>query len=348
MEPRERTEEIERRTLSPFAVKSVESKGRQVWEPPCSIRTCFQRDRDRIVHSKAFRRLKHKTQVFLIPEGDHFRTRLTHTLEVAQIARTVARALALNEDLTEAIALAHDLGHTPFGHGGEEALREILRPIFPPDGFNHNEQSLRVVDVLEGRESGRGLNLTWEVRDGILNHTGSRMPSTLEAQVVKIADRIAYINHDIDDALRGGILREEDLPAECLEILGRKHSQRINTMVRDVVESSWGKAEIRMSPGVEQATNALRRYLFENVYIGSLAKREEEKAKRMIQHLFDFYRRHPEELYTQDPQSQEFCKTVIETEGLERAICDYIAGMTDRFAISVYERLFVPRSWKQE
>ncbi|WP_227767479.1 deoxyguanosinetriphosphate triphosphohydrolase [Zhaonella formicivorans] len=330
MSIREKWEETERLILSPYAALSSATKGRKCPEPPCAIRTEYQRDRDRIIHCKAFRRLKHKTQVFLAPEGDHFRTRLTHTLEVAQISRTVARALRLNEDLTEAIALGHDLGHTPFGHAGEEALNKVFS-----EGFKHNVQSLRVVEKLE---QSKGLNLTWEVRDGILNHTGPDLPATLEGQIVKIADRVAYINHDIDDALRGGIITEGDLPRDCLEILGYRHRDRINTMVNDLIASSQGKAIITMSPEVKEATDKLRSYLFEHVYIGSLAKAEEAKAKRLVQDLFHFYCNHPESL----PEEYR----TKEDAGLERLVCDYIAGMTDNYATAQYTKLFIPRGFK--
>lgn len=321
MNIRERQEEWEEGWLSPRAAKSRTSRGRKRPEPPCPIRTEFQRDRDRIIHSKAFRRLKHKTQVFIAPEGDHFRTRLTHTLEVAQIARTIARALRLNEDLTEAIALGHDLGHTPFGHAGEEALNQV----YPP-GFRHNEQSLRVVEVLED------LNLTWEVRDGILCHTGERLPQTLEGQIVRLADRIAYINHDIDDALRGGVLTEADLPQDCLEVLGRDHRSRINTMVTDVIQQS-GDGAITMSPAVLAATNRLREFLFAKVYIGSLAKAEEGKAKGLIKELYRYYIDHPEEI----PASVNSPE-----DDPARRVVDYIAGMTDTYAVNRYMALFVP------
>ncbi|MCL6607328.1 MAG: deoxyguanosinetriphosphate triphosphohydrolase [Geminicoccaceae bacterium] len=328
---REQAEEIERRFLSPYACLSSETGGRIHQEEECSVRTAFQRDRDRIIHSKSFRRLKHKTQVFAIPEGDHYRTRLTHTLEVAQIARTVARALHLNEDLTEAIALGHDLGHTPFGHAGEEALNDVFTP-----GFKHNAQSLRVVDVLE---NGRGLNLTREVRDGILNHTGPVRPMTLEGQIVKIADRVAYINHDIDDAIRGGVLTIEQLPAECLEVLGRKHRDRINTMVLDLIHTNREEPdEIKMSAVVRKATDRLRDFLFERVYIGSEAKKEEAKARHLVQRLFSYFINNPENLpgeYSQRAKAGD----------VERAACDYIAGMTDRFAIRVYQKLFLPLPW---
>ncbi|MEW6425720.1 MAG: deoxyguanosinetriphosphate triphosphohydrolase [Bacillota bacterium] len=330
MEIRCYTEELEEKLLSPYACRSKNTRGRRRPEEPCRVRTAFQRDRDRIIHSKSFRRLKGKTQVFIIPEGDHYRTRLTHTLEVAQIARTAAKALRLNEDLTEAIALGHDLGHTPFGHVGEEALTEVFA-----EGFRHNEQSLRVVDELEG---GSGLNLTWEVRDGILNHTGPTLPATLEGQVVKICDRIAYINHDIDDAIRGGILTPADLPADCLEVLGRTHRERINTMVMDLIISSWEKPFISMSSAVWEATDALRAFLFANVYIGSEAKREESKARHVVQYLFAYLVRHPRLLPEEHRQR-------IESVGVERVVCDYIAGMTDQYTVSQFSRLFVPKAF---
>ncbi len=323
-------ENIERRWLSPLACFSDSSRGRMYPEEPCSVRTVFQRDRDRIIHSKSFRRLKYKTQVFIIPEGDHFRTRLTHTLEVAQISRTVARALRLNEDLAEAIALGHDLGHTPFGHTGEAALNEVFSP-----GFKHNRQSLRIVDELEGR---RGLNLSLEVRDGILNHTGGTDPFTLEGQIVKICDRIAYINHDIDDGLRGGILREKDLPGRCLEVLGHSHRERINNMVLDLIDNSSGKSRISLSEDFQEATDGLRSFMFENVYVGSEAKREEIKAKHVVKFLYKYM------VETPGAMPREYLEKV-EYEGLERVVCDYIAGMTDRYAISQFSRLFLPRAF---
>jgi len=327
---REMTEEMEARQLSPYATLSRDSKGRETPQEECQVRTAFQRDRDRIIHAKSFRRLKHKTQVFIAPAGDHYRTRLTHTLEVAQIARTIAKALRLNEDLTEAIALGHDLGHTAFGHAGEEALDEILRERYGMP-FKHNEQSLRVVAVLEK------MNLTGEVRDGILNHTDDVDPMTLEGKIVKIADRIAYINHDIDDALRGGIITAGDLPRDCIEVLGEKHTTRINTMVTDMIRASWDRPDIRMSPEVWDAMARLRRYLFDHVYIGSEAKREEEKAKKLLQNLFDFFVRHPEEL----PAGRQ----PAGNDDLPRVVCDYVAGMTDRFAIELYTRHFLPTPW---
>ncbi|MBO8136694.1 MAG: deoxyguanosinetriphosphate triphosphohydrolase [Desulfotomaculum sp.] len=330
MEIRSYIEKCEEALLSPYASFSTKSRGRLRPVPECPLRTAFQRDRDRIIHSKSFRRLKHKTQVFIIPEGDHYRTRLTHTLEVAQIARTISRALRLNEDLTEAIALGHDLGHTPFGHAGESALNEVYS-----EGFKHNEHSLRVVDKLEGEN---GLNLTWEVRDGILNHTGKVMPVTLEGQVVKLADRIAYINHDIDDALRGGILQLEDLPLHCRELLGNRHGERINNMVMDVIANSTGKDRIIMSADAKKAMDDLRSFMFERVYIGSEAKKEETKAKLVVKYLYQYFLEHPEQL------PKEYQKK-IEVEKLDRIVVDYIAGMTDRYAIRVYQQLFLPSPW---
>lgn len=317
-------EHREEAMLSSQATLSSRTRGRQQPEEPCSVRTEYQRDRDRIIHSKAFRRLKHKTQVFLAPEGDHYRTRLTHTLEVAQISRTIARALHLNEDLTEAIALGHDLGHTPFGHSGEEALNEVVA-----GGFKHNLQSLRVVEVLEG---GRGLNLTWEVRNGIACHTGPVKPLTPEGNIICYADRIAYINHDIDDALRAGIIYQEQLSSDCLKILGNSHSQRINTMVTDVIRYSWQQSRIAMGPEIQQATDKLRDFLFNNVYVDSPAKVQEGKAKCLLKKLYYYYLEHPEEL----PPA------VNPGDSLERRACDYIAGMTDRYAIIRFKQLFVP------
>lgn len=331
MDIRLRAEELEGRILSPYACLSRASKGRAHPEEECSVRTAFQRDRDRIIHSKSFRRLKQKTQVFIIPEGDHYRTRLTHTLEVAQIARTVARALRLNEDLAEAIALGHDLGHTPFGHAGEEALNEVYQP-----GFKHNEQSLRVVDVLEG---GQGLNLTWEVRDGILNHTGPAKPATLEGKIIRLADRIAYINHDIDDAIRGGVLTAEKIPEECIKVLGKEHRERINVMVLDLIHSNWDEpVEIKMSPAVQAATDCLRDLLFRHVYIGSEAKREEAKAHHLVQRLYRHFVENPDTL---PGEYRERARA----GNIQRAAIDYIAGMTDRYAIRIYQKLFLPLPW---
>lgn len=324
-------EQREEEILSPLATLSRKSRGRKEPEIECDVRTAFQRDRDRIIHSKAFRRLKHKTQVFIAPGGDHYRTRLTHTLEVSQVARTASRALLLNEDLTEAIALGHDLGHTPFGHAGEKALDELF-----PGGFKHNEQSLRVVDFLEGE---KGLNLTFEVRDGILNHTGDTEPLTLEGALVRICDRIAYINHDIDDALRAGILTFEQLPQREMELLGRSGSARLNTMVRDLIENSWEKPRISMSPKLQAAMENLRAFLFEHVYIGSAAKKEEEKAKEVIKMLYHFWLKNPERLPHHNINAQ---KKEIE---LERYVCDYIAGMSDHYIISLYQDIFLPKPW---
>jgi dGTPase len=341
---RERQEELEERILSPFAALSKKTKGRARPEPECSIRTAFQRDRDRIIHSKAFRRLKHKTQVYTDPTGDHYRTRLTHTLEVSQIARTIARALRLNEDLTEAIALGHDLGHPPFGHAGEEALDYALRQIDPKLHFFHPEQSLRVVDLLERQKNAdgteeEGLNLTWEVRDGILHHSKGESqidlsgPSTLEGQIVKLADRIAYLNHDIDDALRAGTLTPKELPFR--EIFGYGASELIDVVVKDVVEQSEGKNQILISPGIREMLDQLKNFLFQEVYRDPEAKREEEKVRRMILILFNFYLEHPENL------PQPFGDRL----SLAQAVVDYIAGMTDRFAVKTFSQYFVPQPW---
>lgn len=329
---RERQEELEKGCLFPYAALSWKSKGRRKHEEKCSVRTDFQRDRDRILHSKAFRRLKHKTQVFISPEGDHYRTRLTHTLEVAQIARTIARSLRLNEDLTEAIALGHDLGHTPFGHTGEQVLSNLI-----DGGFRHEEQSLRVVELLE---QGTGLNLTWEVRDGIKNHTTRGNPSTLEGQVVKLSDWIAYINHDIDDAERAGILQPEDLPSELVKILGRKHGNRIDTMIKDVILASYGQSIVKMSDEIYDATRKLRRFLFDNIYVGSSAKKQENKAMVMLRLLFEYYIQYP------DFMPPEFVK--ISKADVKRAVADYIAGMTDGFALSKFREIYMPSSWPLE
>ena len=327
---RERTEEIERQTLAETAILSAESKGRDGAEEPDSIRTCFQVDRDRLVHCKAFRRLKHKTQVFISPEGDHYRVRLTHTLEVSQIARTAARALRLNEDLTEAIALGHDLGHTPFGHLGEEALSPFLgRP------FRHNEQSLRIVEHLE--DDGAGLNLTWEVRDGIVNHTWTMpMPSTREGQVARFADRIAYVNHDLDDATRAGILQPGEVPGTVAAVLGATHAERIETLITDLVAESESRGEVTLSPPVLEALDRLRSFLFDRVYLRKDASAEQKKAIELVRSLFAYYLEHPEAVpaeYLTNPGD------------LPTRIADYIAGMTDRFALRTYEQLFLPQSW---
>lgn len=334
---REELEKQEYSRLSPFAAKSKESKGRALKEESCQIRTEFQRDRDRIIHSKSLRRLMHKTQVFLAPEGDHFRTRLTHTLEVSQIARTIARALALNEDLTEAIAMGHDLGHTPFGHNGEIFLNERHAA-----GFKHNVQSLRVVDVLERNSRGKTMNLTAEVRDGILNHTGEQLPFTLEGQIVKISDRIAYINHDIDDAIRGNIISVGDLPKECIEFLGKDHRTRINTLVTDMVMSSDGMSVICQSPQAKQFMNELRNFMFENVYSNSVVKKDSEldKIRNLIFSLYDFYLEAPDFL----PREQQ---DMLCEYGIEEVVKDHIANMTDRYAINIYTHYFVPAGWKK-
>jgi dGTPase len=342
MNVRLQTEKIEKQTLHPRACLSSQSRGRKKPEKQGNIRTCFQHDRDRVIHSKSFRRLKHKTQVFLAPKGDHYRTRLTHVLEVSQIARTIARALRLNEDLTEAIALAHDLGHTPFGHAGEDVLREIH-----PGGFEHYEQSLRVVDFLE--RGGKGLNLTEEVRDGIIKHSkgkGFIFPKskrdkalTLEGDVVRVSDVIAYLNHDLDDAKRAGVLRERDIPKDIRGVLGGSHSTRIDTMVRDLVSSSIEAdlEELRMSDEVLKATYALREFLWKNVYEGERTKKEFEKASKVLTDLYNYYLKHPEEVFKDIPERRK--------GDTRQSVCDFIAGMTDRFAIATYERIFMPREW---
>ena len=333
---REDLEKRELEFLAPSAAKSCQSKGRSVPEEKCAIRTEFQRDRDRIIHSKAFRRLMHKTQVFLAPEGDHFRTRLTHTIEVSQIARTIARGLNLNEDLTEAIALGHDLGHTPFGHNGEEVLNTIH-----PGGFEHNVQNLRVADVLEMTSSRKGMNLTAEVRDGIVNHTGSRKPFTLEGQVVKISDRVAYINHDIDDAVRSGVISMDDIPRKALETFGYSHAERINNMVTDIIRESDGKDEILQSPLFKDELITLRSFMFSHVYKSSRVKKEEDLAKVevVIKSLYEYFLKNPDKL-------PEDLQEIAAANGINEAVKDYIAGMTDRFALNVYTDLFVPKSWK--
>jgi dGTPase len=328
--PRERTEAIEAQTLSPRAVLASASKGRDRPEPEDDLRTCFQRDRDRIQHSKAFRRLKHKTQVFLAPEGDHYRVRLTHTLDVSQIARTAARALRLNEDLTEAIALGHDLGHTPFGHLGEQALTPFLgRP------FRHSEQSLRVVEHLEN--DGAGLNLTWEVRDGIVHHPWSMPPpSTMEAQIVRYADRIAYINHDIDDAIRAGVLAQDELPGSSLQVLGSTHGDRIASLVRDLVTATGEGDEVRLSPPVFRAMDDLRDFMFNEVYLREGARQEHDKAMHLLRDLCRYFAEHPDEM----PAEYAHADADLPTR-----VADFVAGMTDRYALRTYERLFLPRGW---
>ena len=328
---REQTQQREVQTLSPMACLSQNTRGRQRPEEECPIRTPFQRDIDRIVYCNAFRRLKHKTQVFLQPEGDHYRTRMTHTLEVTRIARTIARGLSLNEDLTEAIALGHDLGHTPFGHAGERLLNEIM-----PGGFAHYKQSLRVVERLE--KEGAGLNLTWEVRNGIERHTGGEDAATLEGQVVRLADKIAYINHDIEDALRGGVIYPIDIPLEVSQVLGFTHGERINALVVDAISASRGQDRICQSPQVGEAMAVLKEFMFANVYTNPIAKGEESKAQDMLKMLFGYYQKNPDEL------PADFQAIRLE-EGVDRAVCDYIAGMTDPFAVSEYTRLFIPMGW---
>jgi dGTPase len=329
---REQIERSEHAILRAEAAFADRSLGREREEAPDGVRTCFMRDRDRIIHSKAFRRLKHKTQVFLSPEGDHYRTRLTHTLEVAQISRTVARALRLNEDLAEAIALGHDLGHTPFGHAGETVMQQCFSPE-----FTHYKQSLRVVEKLEN--NGAGLNLTWEVRDGIVNHTGDHLASTLEGVIVKFADRIAYINHDIDDACRAGIMSIEDIPIEIREVLGEKHGVRVNRMVSSVIEASADAGEIRMTPEVGEATTKLRKFLFDNVYYSPIAKAEEVKAMELLARLYEYFVRYPQKM-------PEVYRRNMATDPVERCVCDFISSMTDRYAIDLYKDLFVPSVWR--
>jgi len=340
---REELEDLEKKTLSPFATLSSKTKGRQTFEEECPLRPAFQHDRDRIIHSKSFRRLKHKTQVFLIPMGDHYRTRLTHTLEVSQIARTITKALRLNEDLTEAISLGHDLGHTPFGHAGEDTLNEII-----PGGFNHADQSLRVVDLLE--KDGKGLNLTFEVRDGILKHTKGKgeilcedpeaMASTLEGQVVRIADIIAYINHDIDDAIRGGVISQSNIPGDCLKCLGDTHSNRINTMVTDIIQETLrsGKGKLSISKGVLSAIWDLREFLWKQVYESEAVHSDFHKATKILRELYHYLVDHP-----------DYFLALTKMESLydspERCVCDFLAGMTDRYTFNLDEKLFLPLPW---
>ena len=330
---RESMERREHEVFSPYAAFSDETQGRDRYEEPCDIRPAYQRDRDRILHSKAFRRLKGKTQVFLAPEGDHYRTRLTHTLEVAQNARTIAKALRLNEDLAEAIALGHDLGHTPFGHAGERALNRVC-----PGGFEHHEQSVRVVEKLE--KDGEGLNLTKEVRDGILNHQTSGHPHTLEGRIVQLSDKIAYVNHDIDDAIRGHIIREEEIPAELTAILGHSPRERLNTIIHDIIIHSEGRADVGMSPEVAEAMAALRAYMFRSVYTNPVAKGQESKAEKMIEQLYYYYAGHLELL-------PEECLYMIQVkrEPEYKVVCDYVAGMTDRYAVQRYREIMIPDAW---
>lgn len=329
---REQLELYEKEYLSPYATLSMNSKGRLRKEEDCDIRPVFQRDRDRIIHSKSFRRLKDKTQVFLTPEGDHYRTRLTHTLEVSQNARTIAKALRLNEDLAEAIALGHDLGHTPFGHAGERALNRVC-----PFGFEHNVQSVRTVDLLE--KSGVGLNLTMEVRDGILNHQTSGRPSTLEGKIVRYSDKIAYIHHDMDDAIRGGILTEDDIPKEISQKIGETTGERLNHFIHDLVTNSQGKNEISLSPPVEEAMKKLRKFMFERVYNNTEAKGEEKKAEQLMETLYEYYMLHTEVL------PREYQRMMYDGEKKEQVVCDYVGAMTDRFAIAKYEEIYIPKCW---
>ncbi|MBQ9032233.1 MAG: deoxyguanosinetriphosphate triphosphohydrolase [Parasporobacterium sp.] len=330
---REEREEFEARILSPYAVAARDSKGREEDIEPCPLRTCFQRDRDRIIHSKSFRRLKHKTQVFLAPAGDHYRTRLTHTLEVSQIARTISRALWLNEDLTEAIALGHDLGHTPFGHAGERALNTKCP-------FKHNIQSLRVVEKIENE--GKGLNLTWEVRDGIVNHSMSRKAATLEGRVVRLADKIAYINHDMDDAMRAGLLKEEDVPEKIRKILGQTRKERLDYMIKDIVANSRDRDDILMSEPAYEGFLELQKFMFENLYYDSECKAEEGKAHTMLISLFDYYMEHQEKV-----PSEYLGLMEKYGQSLERTVCDYISCMTDYYSVAMFNELFVPEFWRR-
>lgn len=327
---RERCEMFEKQFLSKQAALASQSRGRKMPEQCCAYRTVFQRDRDRILHSKAFRRLMHKTQVFLSPEGDHYRTRLTHTIEVSQIARTIARALLLNEDLTEAISLGHDLGHTPFGHAGERALNDVME-----GGFRHYEQSVRTVEALE--KDGEGLNLAWEVRNGILHHTCGDQAATLEGRIVRIADRVAYINHDIDDAIRAGLLKEEMIPADILEILGKGRTKRIDTLVASIVENSTDN--IKMDLNIAKAFDKLHKFMFESVYTNPVAKGEEKKVDSFIKQMFYYFKDRPQLL------PDEFL-LIADRDGANRAVCDYIAGMTDNYALEMYNSLFIPRCWQ--
>lgn len=335
MNIREKIENKEYQDLSPYGAHSRDSKGRVRQEAQCDIRTVYQRDRDRILHSKAFRRLKDKTQVFLAPQGDHYRTRLTHTLEVSQIARTIAKALSLNEDLVEAIALGHDLGHTPFGHAGEDALNQAC-----PLGFAHYKQSVRVVERLE--KGGVGLNLSWEVRDGIRNHRTTGRPGTLEGQVVRLCDKIAYIHHDMDDAQRAGIINEDHVPITIRVVLGGSTRERLNSLIHDIIIQSYDKDSIRMSDEVSEAMKALRELMFAEVYKSPIAKREETKAKRMLTELYGYYMRDP------DQMSLEYRELIQEGEPLSRVVCDYISGMSDQYSIDKFHEIFVPQGWDLE
>lgn len=330
---REQIEKMEQETLSPYAALSSRSRGREREEEPCDIRPVFQRDRDRILHCKAFRRLKNKTQVFLTPKGDHYRTRLSHTLEVSQNARTIAKALRLNEDLVEAIALGHDLGHTPFGHAGEYMLNSLCK-----NGFRHNEQSVRIVERLE--KNGEGLNLTWEVRDGILNHQTRTMPHTLEGKIVRLSDKIAYINHDIDDAIRAQIMVQEDIPKELLKVLGETTRERLDTLIHNIITNSIGRDDILMSKEVEDAMHKLRRFMFEHVYKNPVAKGEDEKARELLRQLYFYYMDHLELI------PEKYTNMLDAGEDKERVVCDYISGMTDQYAITKFEEYFLPQAWQ--
>lgn len=332
MNIREEREQFEERNLSKYAAFSCSSKGRAIDEDPCEIRTCFQRDRDRIIHCKSFRRLKHKTQVFLAPAGDHYRTRLTHTLEVSQIARTIANALWLNEDLTEAIALGHDLGHTPFGHAGERALNSKIP-------FKHQIQSLRIVEKLEN--DGKGLNLSWEVKDGIVNHGMGGRASTLEGRIVRLADKIAYINHDMDDAIRAGMLTEEDIPKEISDVLGKNRKERLDFLIKNIISNSKDKDDIFMSDDVYEQMIKLRQFMFDNLYFkfDSECKTEESKAVAMLECLFDFYVEHPDRL------PNDIKQLIDNGVSTERAVCDYISGMTDYYSVDVFKKIFIPEFW---
>lgn len=334
MNIRESMEQRELELLSPYAAFSGHSRGRDRPEEECDVRTVYQRDRDRILHCKAFRRLKDKTQVFLAPQGDHYRNRLTHTLEVSQIARTIAKALRLNEDLVEAIALGHDLGHTPFGHAGERALNDIH-----PDGFAHYKQSIRVVEVLE--KNGEGLNLTWETRDGILNHRTSGHPATLEGQVVRFSDKIAYIHHDMDDAQRAGIITEDDIPITLRMFLGYTTRERLNTFVHDIIENSMDRDVIQMSPQVQEALTDLRSIMFRNVYLNPVAKKEESKAIKMLTELYQYYIEHP------DAMSREY-RELVACKGVPKsqAVCDYLSGMTDQYSMEKFREIYIPKAWE--
>ena len=335
MQLREELEKREITTLDPHASYAERTRGRLRYEEECDIRTCYMRDRDRIVHCKSFRRLKDKTQVFLAPQGDHYRTRMMHTLEVSQTSRTVARCLMLNEDLVEAIALGHDLGHTPFGHAGERALNSAC-----PSGFRHSEQSLRIVDKLE--KDGRGLNLTWEVRDGIRNHGTSCHPATLEGQIVRLCDKISYIHHDMDDAIRAGILNEDDVPGDLRDLLGHSTRERLNTFVHDIVNTSSGMGKVEMSPAIAEAMKDLRTFMFENLYTNAAAKGEETKAELMVRELYGYYINHPEKM------PADYYRMIEEKgEAPERVVCDYISGMTDQYSMMKFREIFIPQSWSK-